>query len=79
MNTLIIYKAIGVLGLVCICISMLVKHRTTRDIGAICGGILLLVYSIYLNDLIFIILQGVYILITLFDFINKKFIQHKRD
>lgn len=74
-----IYKIIGIAGLVFICLSMVVKHRTTRDIFGVFGGVCLLMYSLYLKDFIFIVLQGVYILVVLVDFINKKFVQHATD
>lgn len=66
-----IYKIIGILGLVLICFGMLVKSRKQRNIFAFFGGIGLLIYSIYLKDLIFTILQAVYIVVVSFDFIKN--------
>lgn len=69
------FKIIGVIGLVLICAGMIVKNRKTRDILSFFGGIGLLLYSIYLKDIIFIILQTVYIIVVVIDYfkqINKK-------
>ncbi|MFA7315561.1 MAG: hypothetical protein WC059_02025 [Candidatus Paceibacterota bacterium] len=68
-----IYKYIGILGLVLICIAMVVRKRSSRDILSFFGGIGLLVYSIYLKDLIFIILQSVYIIVVSFDYLKENY------
>lgn len=72
MTNFILFKAIGVIGLVSICIGMIVKQRTTRDIFATIGGVGLLIYSIFLKDAIFIVLQSVYIVVVVFDLITQK-------
>jgi len=73
---IIIFKIFGVVGLVLLCIGITVKNRDTRDIFSILGGAALLIYSIYLKDIIFIILQSVYILVTIFDYIKLKQIKN---
>ncbi len=65
-------KIIGILGLLLITTGMIVKKRTTRNILCVFGGIALLLYSIYIKDLIFIILQAVYVVVVIFDFIKIK-------
>jgi len=74
-----IYKIIGIIGLVLICTAMIVRKRRIRDDFAFFGGIGLLIYSIYLKDVIFIILQSVYIVIISFDYLKEKkfFIKNK--
>ena len=72
MSNLIIFKIIGALGLILICISMIVKRRNVRDDYGIFGGLCLLIYSIYLKDTIFILLQAVYIIVVFFDFYKEK-------
>lgn len=67
-----LYKFTGVIGLLLICTAMVVKDRKTRNILAFFGGIGLLIYSIYLKDLIFVILQSVYIIVVSVDFIKEK-------
>ena len=68
----IFFKIIGIIGLLLISFAMLVKRRRTRDIESIIGGLCLLTYSIYLQDVIFITLQIVYIGVTIFDYIKNK-------
>ncbi len=67
-----IFKYIGIIGLILICVGMIVKRRTGRDELSFFGGIGLLIYSIHLKDAIFIILQSVYIVIVSIDFIKIK-------
>ena len=66
------FKIIGIIGLVLISLGMIVRKRTLRDALSFFGGVGLLIYSIYLKDMIFIILQSVYILVVSFDFIKEK-------
>jgi lipid-A-disaccharide synthase-like uncharacterized protein len=67
-----IFKIIGIIGLVLISIAMIVRKRTLRDTLSFFGGIGLLIYSIYLEDLIFIILQSVYVIVVSWDFLKEK-------
>ena len=55
-----IFKIIGAVGLLLISIGIINKNRRTQDVMYIVGGICLEIYSIYLNDLIFIILQIIF-------------------
>ncbi len=71
MSSLILFKIVGVFGLLLICIAMVVKKRSVRDIFSLLGGTGLLIYSIYLHDLIFIVLQSVYIMVVGFDMIKE--------
>ena len=66
------FKIIGIIGLILICLAMIVKTRTLRNVLAGAGGLGLLIYSIYLNDLIFIVLQAVYIVVVTIDFIKER-------
>lgn len=67
-----IFKLFGVLGLILIILGVLIKpkNRKVRDILYIFGGISLLTYSAYIKDTIFIILQVVFILIAIYDFVK---------
>ena len=69
-----IFKIIGALGLIFIIISILLKskNRKTRDIMYIFGGVFLAVYSFYIKDMIFIVLQIVFIIVAIYDFIKLK-------
>ena len=67
MNT---FKLIGAGGLLLISIGLLYKNRTYQDTLYIVGGILLELYSIHIHDIIFIILQIVFIVSAIYDFIQ---------
>jgi lipid-A-disaccharide synthase-like uncharacterized protein len=65
-------KIIGILGLVLIILgNLFTLHNKTRKKYSyplfFLGGIGLLIYSISINDMIFIILQAAFILITIYD------------
>lgn len=66
------FKIIGIIGLILISLGMVVRKRTLRDILSFLGGVGLLIYSIYLKDAIFIVLQSIYILVVTVDFIKEK-------
>ncbi|MDD9953189.1 MAG: hypothetical protein OXR66_02545 [Candidatus Woesearchaeota archaeon] len=68
-------QASGILGLLLITVGVLLKKRAREDIFYILGGIFLLLYSISIGDMIFIVLQIIFIVAALFDFIR---IQKKR-
>lgn len=67
----IAFKIIGALGIILIAIGILNKRRKVQNIYFIGGGICLEVYSIYIQDYIFIILQIIFILAALYDLIKK--------
>ena len=66
----IIFKLIGALGLLGIIVGVLLKNEKKQDVVFIIGGIFLLVYSSYIRDLIFIILQIVFIAVALIELIQ---------
>jgi len=66
----LIFKLIGALGLVGIISGVLIKNEKQQDVAFIIGGILLLIYSSYIRDLIFIVLQVVFILVALVELIQ---------
>jgi hypothetical protein len=65
-----IFKFLGAIGLILISIGIISKQRSTQDIFYIIGGICLEIYSIYLNDLIFIILQIIFTVSAIYDFLK---------
>ena len=77
------YQMIGALGLVFIILGNLMIYRKAKIRRRytypllILGGIRLEIYSIHLGDKIFIILQGVFILASIFGLIkiNEKWIR----
>lgn len=67
-----IFTIIGVLGLVFVVLGLLQRKEIKEDIFFLIGGIFLLVYSIYLKNVIFIILQSAFILATIWEIIKIK-------
>ena len=56
------FKIFGIIGLLIITAGVLIKKEKKQDLLFIIGGLALLIYSIYISDWIFIILQIVFIL-----------------
>lgn len=73
-----IYNVISIIGLISIIsgtFSLSLKGKTKGKIIyplLLLGGICLLIYSLYKNDAIFIIIQAAYILIVIYDIIKTK-------
>lgn len=61
------FKLIGAVGLILICVGLLLKNRKHQNFLYIIGGICLEIYSVYLKDIIFIILQIAFILAASYD------------
>ena len=72
-----IFKIIGILGLIFIIVGVLIKpkNRKIRDILYILGGLALMVYSVHIKDIIFIILQVIFIFVAIYDFIKLQFLE----
>jgi lipid-A-disaccharide synthase-like uncharacterized protein len=60
----------GIIGLVLISVGLWIKNEVKQDIIFIVGGICLLSYSIFINDLIFVILQTIFILSALIELVK---------
>lgn len=75
-----IFNLLGIVGLLSIIVGIILSSSRRLDkrkesyIIFTVGGIFLLVYSLYIRDLIFIVLEVVYIIVTLYEFIqfNRK-------
>ncbi len=67
-----IFKIIGAVGLLLISLGIVTKKRKTQDLFYILGGLCLEAYSIYLGDVIFIILQIIFTLSAIYDFIKVR-------
>lgn len=68
-------KICGIIGLLLISYGIFSKKEVTQDKIFALGGLFLLLYSIYLRDPIFIILQGIFILSCLYEMYK---IRHKK-
>ena len=64
------FKIIGAAGLVLISVGIISRQRRRQDVLYMIGGIFLEVYSIHLKDVIFIILQIVFTVSAIYDFIK---------
>lgn len=73
----IFFKIIGAFGLLLISIGIITKKRSTQDTYYIVGGICLEAYSIYLQDVIFIILQIVFTIAAVYDYMKLKKIKER--
>ncbi len=65
-----IFKVIGAFGIILISIGIVTKKRNIQDIYYILGGLCLAIYSLYIKDLIFIILQIIFILAAIYDLVK---------
>jgi lipid-A-disaccharide synthase-like uncharacterized protein len=66
-----LFKLIGAAGLVLISIGLLLKNRKAQDILYISGGIFLELYSLYLGDPVFIVLEIVFIASAAYDLVKQ--------
>lgn len=66
------FKLIGAVGLVLISIGIITKKRLSQDVLYIVGGICLEIYSIFIGNLIFIILQLIFTISTVYDLIRLR-------
>ncbi|MEW6294916.1 MAG: hypothetical protein AB1467_01305 [Candidatus Diapherotrites archaeon] len=64
------FKLIGALGIILIAVGILIKKRRKQDIFYVGGGVCLLIYSVYINDLIFVILQIIFTIAAIYDFVK---------
>lgn len=62
----------GIIGLLIISFSIWLKNERLQDVLFVAGGISLLVYSIHIKDVIFIILQVVFIASALVELLQLK-------
>ena len=79
-----VFKIVAIIGLISIIIGNLmiyrkkpIRRRFTYPF-LIIGGICLEIYSIHIGDLIFIILQGVFIIASIYGLIkiNERYVKH---
>lgn len=66
-----VWKLIGALGILLVAIGILRKDRKQQDLFYMAGGICLEIYSIVIQDVIFIILQLIFIAAAVYDYGKK--------
>jgi hypothetical protein len=62
----------GILGLISISIAVWIRNERRQDVLFMVGGIFLLVYSIFIKDTVFIVLQIIFILSTLAELLKLR-------
>lgn len=67
-----IFKIIGAVGLVVIIIGVITKNHRWQNIFYIIGGLCLEIYSIYILNWIFIILQAIFTLAAVYDLLRSR-------
>ncbi|MFA5351844.1 MAG: hypothetical protein WC304_01030 [Candidatus Gracilibacteria bacterium] len=67
-----LFKLAGIIGLLAISVGIITKKRNLQDIYYIVGGMLLEVYSLSIGDLIFIVLQIIFVAAAVYDFVKLK-------
>jgi Ca2+/Na+ antiporter len=63
----LLFKICGIIGLLLITRGIFIHREVKKDTYSAVGGIFLLVYSLYLQDVIFSLLQLVFIVATLYE------------
>jgi len=74
--THMIFRILGAIGLLFITYGVLTKKEVTRNIVFILGGLSLLSYSAYLKDPIFIPLQIIFTLASIYELLLIQKIRH---
>lgn len=67
-----VWKLIGALGILLVAIGILRKDRKQQDVFYMAGGVCLEIYSIVIQDVIFIILQLIFIAAAVYDYGKKR-------
>ena len=70
-----VFRLIGALGIILIAIGIIVKKRKIEDLFYIAGGLCLETYSIYIGDMIFIVLQIIFTIAAVYDFVKIQFLK----
>ena len=68
----IIYKILGIIGLLLITTGILLHKRKLQDILFIIGGISLGIYSYSIKDTIFLTLQIIFIIAAVYDYFKVR-------
>ncbi|MFH1769936.1 MAG: hypothetical protein ABH828_00065 [archaeon] len=67
-----IFKIFGIVGLLLITLGIIVRKREQEDLFYMTGGVFLLIYSLYIGDLIFIVLQIIFTFAAIYDYVRLK-------
>lgn len=72
-----VFKFIGIVGMLFITTGIFYKKPITQDKMFVIGGLFLLLYSIYLRDVIFTVLQAIFIFASLYRIYDLNFKKNK--
>ena len=67
-----IFKIVAIVGLLILTCGILTKKDSQRNLFFLIGGIFLIVYSVYIKDIIIISLQIIFTLAVGYKIITKK-------
>jgi len=74
-----VFQIIGALGLISISVGLPTKNKIRQAVLYLLGGILLEIYSIFINDILFIVLQGIFVLDAIYNLYKQlKLYKNKR-
>ena len=62
-----VFWFIGIIGLLLIITGLLAKTRKQQALIYVFGGLFLEMYSLYIDDWVFIILQGIFTVVALYE------------
>ena len=65
-----LFKLIGAVGLILIALGVITKQRKSQDKHYLAGGLFLTIYSIYIKDVVFIILQIIFLMAAGYDLVK---------
>ena len=65
-------RVIGIMGLTLIIVGVLMRKRKNQDLLYVAGGICLGAYSVYIGEMIFVVLQVVFTCVAIYDFFRKR-------
>lgn len=63
---------VGAAGLLFISVGIVAKNEKRQDVIFIIGGVCLEIYSIHIRDLVFIILQAIFISVGIYELIKLR-------
>ena len=66
-----LFEIIGIVGILLFCIAVLTRNKKKQDIYFILGGLCMELYSIAIKNTIFIILQLIFLVSTIWDLVRK--------
>ncbi len=75
---MVLFKLIGILGLLLISVGVLARKRIAQEPYFIFGGIALLAYSISIGDWVFIVLQVVFIAASVYELVKLERVKKRK-